>query len=476
MFPVEGVGFVGEVTDELLGLGIDGEGDAEAGVDVLEAVGGEVFAHTGEGFGDRGVVLEGGIDLLRVGGFAEVEGMGAVVGEGGGEMAVFGAVEGALLAGEAGIDPVVDVVLAAFEFFDLLAVLVFHDAAGSVTAGKGAAFVFDDVADVDAFVFVHALLPIETFGGEAADFEEDGGRFGVEVEDLCVGGVAVIVVAEAAAEGEGALRELHRVAQGPAADVELVWSLVAEVAVAIGGLPVPVVVELLAHDRHDLAGSGPDIVVHAFRGLLCFADFADRLAWFVAEATGEGEFAEVTFLEPGEGFFPACFGAALEAVGDDYPVVPLTVGEFTAFPDVVGDGLFDVDVLAVRGGGEGDESVGVVASGDGDGIDVLAFTELAVVGEGFDLDVVLRERFLFARQLGGVDVAEGGEGGAGVGFDGVDVGTTAAFDADHGDTEFSIGSDGGGMGGEEGPSSGEDGGAKEVAAFHEFVEWCATCS
>lgn len=214
MFPVEGVGFVGEVTDELLGLGIDGEGDAEAGVDVLEAVGGEVFAHTGEGFGDRGVVLEGGIDLLRVGGFAEVEGMGAVVGEGGGEMAIFGSVEGALLAGEAGIDPVVDVVLAAFEFFDLLAVLVFHDAAGSVTAGKGAAFVFDDVADVDA----------------------------------------------------------------------------------------------------------------------------------------------------------------------------------------------------------------------------------------------------------------------GVGFDGVDVGTTVAFDADHGDTEFSIGSDGGGMGGEEGPSSGEDGGAEEVSAVHEFVEWCATCS
>ena len=71
---------------------------------------------------------------------------------------------------------------------------------------------------------------------------------------------------------------------------------------------------------------------------------------------------------------PAGGGAALHAVLNDEAFLAATFSaafdELAAFPDVVADGLLDVDVLACGDGGHGDQRVGVVRRGDGDGIDL----------------------------------------------------------------------------------------------------------
>lgn len=235
---------------------------------------------------------------------------------------------------------------------------------------------------------------------------------------------------------------------------------------------MPVVVELLTTDGEHFTGAGPEVVIDVLGRGDGGVDFSDGFAWFVAEAAGEGELAEVAFFDPVEDVVPALFGAALEAVGDGDSVVGLTEGEFFSFPYVVGDGFFDVDVLAHGGGGEGDEGVGVVAGGDGDGVDLGVFTDLAVVGVGFEAGefVAFFEVFGAAGDLVGVDIAQSDEAGFFVRDDGVDVGGAPAFDADDDDAEFAIGSGGAGVGSEEGEGSGVDGRADEMTAVHLILE------
>jgi hypothetical protein len=167
-------------------------------------------------------------------------------------------------------------------------------------------------------------------------------------------------------------------------------------------------------------------------------DLADGGAGLVAEAAGELELAEVPFLEPGEGLRPRGLGAALEAVLDDLPVFRLRFGEHAAFPDVVGDGLFHVDVLAVRRGGDGDQAVGVIRRGDADGIDVLRFTQFPIVAVGRDLGSSLLDLGLGAGQHLRVAIAEGDEAGAFRAEHGIDMGHAAAVEADDSDAQLVV--------------------------------------
>jgi hypothetical protein len=66
-------------------------------------------------------------------------------------------------------------------------------------------------------------------------------------------------------------------------------------------------------------------------------------------------------FHPFHGGGPAEVGAALHAVLDDQALLGGDGGgfdELAAFPDVVGDGLLDVHVLAVGDAGQGDERCG----------------------------------------------------------------------------------------------------------------------
>src|SRR5579859_7748695 len=91
---------------------------------------------------------------------------------------------------------------AAFEGFDLGAVVVVDVGAGVAGNDHAAAIAMDDDADAGAEVFIH--FGGASGGGQAADFEDERG-FGVIVQDeQAVGGGAVVGIAEAAADAQDA--------------------------------------------------------------------------------------------------------------------------------------------------------------------------------------------------------------------------------------------------------------------------------
>ena len=146
-----------------------------------------------------------------------------------------------------------------------------HDGLPFVVVGLAlddeAAFTVDDVADASGGgVAVHPvdrlLFPVHVLEGQAAVVEEKRGRLvGVEGQ-LVVRGLAVVFVAPASAEAHDALGQQFGIAERPAAHVELVRSLVADVAIAEGPLPVPVVVELLPMHGLHAARTRPQLEVH----------------------------------------------------------------------------------------------------------------------------------------------------------------------------------------------------------------------
>lgn len=339
-----------------------------------------------------------------------------------------------------------------------------------MAAENFASFVFDDVADGDALVVRHTVFPVEAFFRESADFEEDGSGLGVDVEDLGVGGVAIIIIADPATGGEEAGGVGHGVAESPAADIELVRALVAEIAISVGRLPVPIVVELAPADGEDFAGAGPEVIIYGLGRGHGSGDFTNGFPGLVAEATGEGELADLALLYPSEDVVPGLLGAALESVGDGDAVVGLAEGEFFPFPDVMRDGLFDVDVLASSGCAEGDEGVGVIAGGDADGIDLGVLADFTVVGVGLEAGelVAFFEFGLSSVELVGVDITEADEARFFMRNDAVDMSRASAFDADDDDAELAICTRGAGMGSEEGKGACVEGGAEEVTAVHYF--------
>ena len=68
----------------------------------------------------------------------------------------------------------------------------------------------------------------------------------IEHAELRVGGLAVVDVTKAAANAHDRFRQF-RLVQPPAGLVHFVDTLVAEVAIAIGPDPVPIVMQTLAH-------------------------------------------------------------------------------------------------------------------------------------------------------------------------------------------------------------------------------------
>ena len=320
------------------------------------------------------------------------------MGESGGEVAAFGSVSGVDFSGVAGIDEGLHVGFRALEGLDDFPVFVEGIAFGAMTAGQVAALAFDEVSEGMVFV---------GFGGESADFEDDGDGI-IEVADLGVCPLAVVLVAESRADGDDGGGEF-RIAGHPTADIELVGTLVAEVAVAVIELPVPVVVEFFAMNGSHLAWAAPEIVIDRGGSGFGSGDFADGRAGFVAETAGEFDFADLAGLDEIVGFVPCGFGATLEAVLDDDFVFLCGVSELAAFPDVVGNGFLDVSMFAVGGGGGGDEGVSVVGRGDDDGIDFRGFTGFAEIRKFGDFDVFFLQFGGVGIEDGGIDIAEGDE-------------------------------------------------------------------
>ena len=166
-------------------------------------------------------------------------------------------------------------------------------------------------------------------------------------------------------------------------------ALVAQVAVAVGRLPVPIVVELGPGDGSHRGGTQIQIVVHARRRLE-FARLADRLPQPVAQSPGEFHFADLAGVDVLDRLDRAEHRAALRAGLADPVVLPRGLDHAAAFADVVADRLLDVDVLAGLHRPNGRQGVPVVRRGDRDDVDRLVVKRLADVADELGLAALLR--------------------------------------------------------------------------------------
>src|SRR5262249_41257111 len=272
-------------------------------------------------------------------------------------------VEVRVLAAANALDEVVVVVAAALERLQLLA-LGGEDDAGIVAGADEVAFrAVEDIAYLGAQ---------QVFARQAAHFEVQVAIAVVEEADLGVGGLAVIDVAEAAADAEHALGQLV-LAEAPAGLIHLVDTLVAEIAVAVVPGPVPIVVQVLAAERLLRSGAAPEIVIDRLGQLLLAGNFADRGPQLVAEAASQADLAELSGLHVGDRLAHALVGAALGAGLANPVVLAGRLDDPPAFADIVADWLLDIHVLAGLHRPDGGQSVPVVGRGDGDDVDVLVF-------------------------------------------------------------------------------------------------------
>ena len=140
-------------------------------------------------------------------------------------------------------------------------------------------------------------------------------------------------------------------------------------------------------DGRHLARAAPEIVIDRAGCGFGLCNITDGWARFVAEAAGDFDFADGPGFDEIVGLMPCGFGAALEAVLDDGFVFHCGVSELTTFPDVMGNGFFNVGMFAVGSGGSGDKGVGVVGRGDDHGIDFWRFAGFAEIAELDDFDI-----------------------------------------------------------------------------------------
>ena len=157
-------------------------------------------------------------------------------------------------------------------------------------------------------------------------------------------------------------------AHDPAADVDDVDPVVAHLPVAEVPEPVPVVMHQVPVEGLLRRRSQPEVPIQPggrrLRGLE-----AQRIS-------RPGEFAARP-VDPADDSVPDQFGHRAEgtagaAVGsalDDAVVFAGSLHQLAALPDVVGEGLFHVDVLPRLAGPDSRQGVPVVAGGDGDGVD-----------------------------------------------------------------------------------------------------------
>ena len=111
-----------------------------------------------------------------------------------------------------------------------------------------------------------------------------------------VGRLAVVLVAEAAAQTHH-VRGQRVLAQAPAAAVHVVDPHVVEVAVAGVPVPVPVIVQVLAHQGPLIGRAAPEVVVDRLGDRLRAADLTDALPRLVVEAVRVEDLAEIALAD-----------------------------------------------------------------------------------------------------------------------------------------------------------------------------------
>ena len=266
---------------------------------------------------------------------------------------------------------------------------------------------------------------------QAADVGDQQGVVPLVDGHLAVGDVAVVDVAESAAEAHHPPRQFL-LAEAPAGLVELVRILVAEIAVAGEVRPVPVVVEFLARRHVGRGRSCPEIEVEPRRDRGGRIDQADAVSLPVADGPCRLDRSELAALHEVESLSHAAHAAALHAHLAHAAELPRPLRDHAAFLDVVAAGLFDVHILAGLHRPHGHQGMPMIRRGDRDGVDVAAVEQTAHVLHVLRrpllvLELLLAEPHVRRR----IAVADGDEIDIGDLLEFGDVSTPLPVDTDH---------------------------------------------
>ncbi len=358
----------------------------------------------------------------------------AHVTQGAGQMAFeYVGVEVADLAAADGVDEigVVAGAVGADELPDPLAVVVVGPAADEV-----ALLTVDHGAGRRAVVIVHRL--VARLSRQTTNLEEDRGRLVVVEENLRVGRLAIVDVAEAAADRDHASRQLVG-AEDPAADVDEMNPVVAEIAVAGRPDPMPVVVQTLARQRRHGGRPTPEVVVHALGNRLGAIHLADTVATDIDDPANRRDRAQVALLDVVDRLGQPGVGAALHAALDDPAVLAGGLDHLPPFPEVVRDGLLDEHVLARLTGPDGDQRVPVVGRGSNDRVDALVIEQLAHIDVRVHRLLAVAGLLGFAVENRPVGVADGHDAHAGDRAEPLDVIAPLAAKPDDADADSVVG-------------------------------------
>ena len=300
-----------------------------------------------------------------------------------------------------------------------------------------------DHAAIFQVVFIEDLVFV-AFVAHIADVEEHGLPIGVfGHREHRVGRLSLIVPLEAAPDGHRADGVRLVVVDRPLSHIQLVGSLVVEVAVACLPEPMPVVGDIIAMVVLDDGGPFPEVPVEAGRRLLdgLVPDAAARLAAVSIRDLQPGQPARLERLvEAGD----PRVTAALRAVLHDDAVLLLGFHRDASFRHIVAERLFHIHMLAGLCPPDRHQAVPMVGRGDGDRIDGRILQHPADIADspsGQAPSGLLLKCGHRAGEHVGVRVDHGGDFDIVDATEALEMFLTAAIDAHYRDSNTVIGAD-----------------------------------
>src|SRR5438309_1197303 len=171
------------------------------------------------------------------------------------------------------------------EILDLLPLTIEDRPAGAV-AREVAPFAVDHDALVLAPELTHRGRALA--GAHVADLAYERGRLEIQQRDVGVGRLAAVAETQSAAGAHGP-RGCPVLSQGPAADIDDVDAVVPHLTVARIPEPVPLVVQLLAHQRLLGGRAAPEVVIHGARRRRGRFNRPDAIAGPVHQRVGKAD-------------------------------------------------------------------------------------------------------------------------------------------------------------------------------------------
>jgi hypothetical protein len=132
-----------------------------------------------------------------------------------------------------------------------------------------------------------------------------------------------------------------------------------------------------AQMRHVAAAYGKTKILALGDGAVGIS--ADVVSWLVAQALGHIYIPQSSIMEKFHSLLDIAVGAALEADGYNTLVLAGRFNHFATLPDIMGAGLFDVDVLSCLAGPYSEKGVPMVGGSGGDGVDIFIIKDAAKV-------------------------------------------------------------------------------------------------